>query len=118
MLRFVGIVLAAVRIGRVLFPLNAGEAADPGDYAAELVGHLPGGVEGADATGGEAGDRVAVGVFAEIVFGGDLGEDFIAEEAGVAVAYGVIQRAAHGVFEGALPFVGIGFHEIEGRGVG
>ena len=36
-----GIVLAAVGDGGVFVPLDAGEAADPGDDATELVGHLP-----------------------------------------------------------------------------
>ena len=49
---------------------------------------------------------------------GDVGEDFVAEEAGVAVADGVVERAAHGVFEGALPFVGIGFDEVVGGRAG
>src|SRR5271156_5370756 len=56
------IVLAAVGDGRIFLPLDAGEAADPGDYAAELIGHLPGGIKEADTARGEAGNGATVGV--------------------------------------------------------
>src|SRR6185312_1215730 len=61
------VVLAAVGGAGVFVPLDAGEAADPGDDAAELVGLLPGGVEGSDAARGKAGDSAAVGILAEVV---------------------------------------------------
>src|SRR6202021_832445 len=47
----------------------------------------------------------------------DFGEDFIAKVPDVAVAYRVVERAAHGVLEGALPFVGVGFHGTVGGSV-
>ena len=83
------------------------EAADPGDYAAEVVRHLPGGVEAADAARRKPGDGVAVCVFAQVVLCADLGEYFVAQKADVAVAHRVVKRAAHGVLEGAVPLVGI-----------
>src|SRR6266436_5227814 len=116
---FFGIVLAAVGIGWIFFPLNGGEAADPGDHAGELIGHLPGGVEGSDAAGGKSGDGMAVAVFAEIIFCRDFGEDFVAEETRITVADSVVQRAAHGILESAIPFFAVGFNEIvSGRAAG
>src|SRR5579871_4353892 len=48
---FFGKVLTAIGIGRIFFPLDRGEAADPGDDAAEFVRELPSGVEGGDSAG-------------------------------------------------------------------
>src|SRR4051794_39042249 len=53
----VGIDVAAVEDSR--FPLDAGEASDAGEDAAELLRLKPGGVERADSAGGLAGDRAA-----------------------------------------------------------
>src|ERR1700754_4499920 len=98
--------------------MNAGKAADPRDDASELIGLLPRSVERADTTGGEAGDGATVGILANVVFGCDFGEDFIAQEARVAVADGVIERAAHGILEGAIPLLAVGFDEGVGRRTG
>src|SRR5207253_2819198 len=57
-------------------------------------------------------------VFAQIIFGGDFSKDFIAQKANVAVTDGIVERAAHGIFEGTLPFVGIRLDELEGRRTG
>ena len=95
----------------MLFPLDVGVAADHREDAAELgfgAGELPSGVEGADASGGCSGDGVAVGVFAQVVVRAYFGEDFVAEEADEAVAYGVVERAAHSVVEGAMEALGVG----------
>ena len=109
-----GIVLAAVGNCRILMPLNRSKAADPGDDAGELCRHLPGGVEGADAAGGEAGDGAGVGVGAEVVVFGDLGEELFREEARVAVGDGVVFGGPHGVLGRALPLCGIGGYEAGG----
>src|SRR5881275_2191244 len=109
---FFGIVLAAVGVGWIFFPLDGGKTADPGDDARELIRKLPGGVEGRDTAGGKSGDGAAIAVFAEIIFCGDVGEDFVAEETRIAVADGVVQSAAHGIFERAIPFFAVGFDEI------
>src|SRR5260370_6467423 len=108
------IVLAAVLHVWIFPPLDAGETTDPRNHAAELIGHLPGRVEGADATRREAGDRAAVSILADVVLGGDPSEHFIAKIANVAVAYSVIQGAAHGILEGALPFVRVGLRKSIG----
>src|SRR6202000_2650389 len=41
-----------------------------------------------------------------------------AEEARITVADGVVERAAHGVFQRAIPFLAIGFDEVVGRRAG
>src|SRR6266436_158691 len=110
----VWIVLAAVLHVWIFPPLDAAETANPRNDPAELIGHLPRRVEGADGARREAGDSAAVSILADIVFGSDLGEHFITKIASVAVAYRVIQRAAHGILQGALPFVRVGLHKIIG----
>src|SRR5271157_3875625 len=72
---FFRIILSPVGIRRIFLPLNAGEAADPGNYAAELVGHLPRGVERADSSRRQPRDRPAVRVLADIVFSRDVGKN-------------------------------------------
>src|SRR5439155_240039 len=84
-----------------------GKTSNPGDGAGELVGHLPCGVEGSDTAGGKSGDGAAVAVFSEIIFCRDVGEDFVAKETWVAIADGVVQRAAHGIFQRAVPFCAV-----------
>ena len=107
---FVGVVLATVRDRGVFLPLDGGEAADPGNDTAELIGQLPGCVERANATGGESGDGAAVGVLAEVVLCGDVAKNLVAQKARVAVTHRVVQCAAHGILESSLPFLGIRFH--------
>src|SRR5229473_2450571 len=114
----VWVVLAAIQHGRIFFPLDARVAANPGNDAAELIGHLPSGIERADSAGRESGDRAAVAVLAEVVLRGDFGEHFIAEKADIAIADGIVQGAAHRVFETTVPFLGICFHEVVGRRAG
>ena len=112
---FFWIILTSIRNIGIFLPLDADKGANPGDDAAELVGHLPGGVEGADSARRKPGDGVAVTIFAEVVFGRDLGENFVAQKARIAVADGIVERAAHGIFQIALPLVAIGLHEIVSR---
>ena len=57
---------------------------------------------------------MAVAVFAEIIFCGDFGDDFVAQETNVADADGVVESAAHGIFQCAVPLVGIFFDLREG----
>ena len=83
-----------------------------------MIRHLPCGVEGSDTTGGKSGDGAAVAVFSEIIFCGDVGEDFVAKETRVTVADGVVERAAHGIFQRAIPFFAVGFDEIVCRRLG
>src|SRR5205085_10777792 len=112
----VWIVLAAVGNGRIFLPLNRRKAADPGNDTAELVRHLPCGIEGADAAGGESRDSTAVSIFADVVFGCDFGNDFVTKKTNVAIVDSIVQGATHRVFQGALPFIRIGLHKlIHGR---
>lgn len=87
--------VAAVRI-LLRAPLDGGKAADGGVDAGELIGHEPGGVEGADSAGGFAGYGSAVGVLAELEGLFHVGENFLHEEAGVVVTDGVVFDGAHG----------------------
>src|SRR5260370_10897676 len=93
------IVLAAVLHVWIFPPLDAGETTDPRNHPAELIGHLPGRVEGADAARRKAGDRAAVSILADVVLGVALSEPFISQIASVAVAYGVIQAPPHAFLE-------------------
>src|SRR5262249_29850746 len=43
-----------------------------------------------------------------------VGEDFVAQETRITVADRVIQCAAHGIPERAIPLFAVGFHEIVG----
>src|SRR5215472_13446131 len=72
------IILTTVGDARIFSPLDAAKTTDPGNHTAELVRHLPSGIEGADASRGGAGNSTAIAVFAKIVLGVYLGEYFIA----------------------------------------
>src|SRR6266487_4425099 len=96
----IGKILAAVLNVWIFPPLDAAETANPRNNPAELVRHLPCRVEGTDSARREASDGAAVSVLADIVLGGHFGEHFIAKVASVAVAYSVIERAAHGTVKG------------------
>jgi hypothetical protein len=105
---FFRIILPAFRNREIFFPLDAGEAANPGDCAAELIGHLPRGIEEADATRGKADDGAAIGVFADVVLRRDPRQKFIAQKSDITISYGAVFCTAHGVFESAMPPIGIG----------
>src|SRR5262249_38765108 len=60
----------------------------------------------------------AVSVFAKIILCADFSEDFVAQKTRIAVTDRVVERAAHGVFEGTIPFFAIGFDEIESGSAG
>lgn len=107
---FFGKILTAIRNRGIFFPLDAREAPDPGDDATKLIGHLPRRIEGANPAGRKARNRAAVSVLANIVFSFDLCEHFTVQKPDLAIAHGVVQRAAHGILKRPLPLVRIFFH--------
>src|SRR5258708_6162574 len=115
---FSRIILAAIGNLGIFLPLDAHKRTDPGDDAAELVRHLPCGVESANAAGGKASDGVAVSVFAKIVFGGHVRKNLVTQEARITVADCILKRAAHRVFQGTFPLSPVALHEIESRRTG
>ena len=84
--------------GQAVGALHGDEGADEAEDAVKLVGTVPGGHEGADGSGADAGDCVVVGVLREVVLFGDLGNQFLQQEARITVAEGI-------VFEDALEAV-------------
>ena len=74
-------------------PLDAGEAADSREHAAELVRHLPGGVEGADAARRIARHRAAVAIFADVVLFGDQRQDLFPDKSRIRIVDRVVLDA-------------------------
>src|SRR5437773_1487381 len=83
------------RIGLIVPPLNAGEAADVREHAAELIVLLPRGIECANAAGRDAGNRAAIGVLTDVVLCLDVGQNLIAQEARVPVRDRIVLDAPH-----------------------
>ena len=71
-----------------------GEAADKTQHAAEGIRPGPRRIESSDAAGARAGDSVIIRIFRQVVALAHLRQNFLDEEARIAVTQGVIFKAA------------------------
>lgn len=88
------LVLLADEGGVDVAAADVGEATNMADDFAEKVGTLPGDGEGADAAGAGSADRSLVGIFGEVEFFADLGEEFGFQHKRVGITQGVVFEAA------------------------
>ncbi len=89
--------------GQSVGAFHGNEGADKAEDAVKLVGTIPGGHEGADGSGTDAGDCVVVGVFREVVLFGNFGNQFFQQESRVTVAEGVVlEHALEAVLRGVV----------------